>query len=91
MVKGMKLSRRVALAVTTLGVVIAPLVATGAQQKKGEGRHPRLVRAIEALEEARDYLKKAPNNFGGHKKKAVQSITTAIDDVKLALEHAEEK
>jgi hypothetical protein len=41
---------------------------------KDEAReHPRLGRALITLHEARDYLDKSPNEFGGHKK-----ITEAI-------------
>jgi hypothetical protein len=39
--------------------------------------HPRLVRAIEALREAKAYMEEAPHDFGGHKREAIQACAEA--------------
>ena len=47
--------------------------------------HPRIAKAIGALEDAILYMKEAPHNFGGHKAKAIEDGEKAIKQLKLAL------
>ncbi len=53
--------------------------------------HPRLGRALLALHEARDYLDKAPNEFGGHKKSAIESIDNSIKELVQAIKFDEKR
>lgn len=47
--------------------------------------HPRLVRAIEALREAKAYMEEAPHDFGGHKREAIPSLRgSPIHQLELA-------
>jgi hypothetical protein len=45
--------------------------------------HPRLVRAIEALREAKAYMEEAPHDFG-HKREAIRACEEAIRQLELA-------
>ena len=40
--------------------------------------HPRMARSLVALHEAKDYMEKAPGDFGGHKAAASNSITNVF-------------
>ena len=51
--------------------------------------HPRIVKAIDALEDAIAYMKEAPHNFGGHKEKAIEECHKAIRQLKEALKYRE--
>jgi hypothetical protein len=60
--------RKLAIALST-GLLVASLSAPAANaQTMGSeaAAHPRIVRAIQNLEDAVAYLEAAPNNFGGH-------------------------
>jgi hypothetical protein len=77
------ISRRSAIAAGAAVLVGSP-VAFG-QGKDKDGPHPRLRIAIHHLREAIDYMKDAPNNFGGHKAKAIEASQIAIRQLELAL------
>ena len=47
--------------------------------------HPRIVKAIIALKEARAYMEAAPHDFGGHKAEAIRASDEAIRQLNLAL------
>lgn len=47
--------------------------------------HPRLARALVSLHEAKDYVEKAPNEFGGHKASAIKAAEDAIKEIKEAM------
>jgi hypothetical protein len=47
--------------------------------------HPRLGRALASLEGAKDYLEKAPNDFGGHKAASIKACEEAIAQLKQAI------
>ncbi len=49
------------------------------------GDHPRLKAAIVNLENAIDYLQKAPSTFGGHKANAIDACQRAVNQLKLAM------
>jgi hypothetical protein len=55
----------------------------------GSHEHPRLVRAIKAIEGAIDYLQKAPHDFGGHRAEAVEACQNAIKQLKVAIQYDE--
>jgi len=47
--------------------------------------HPRIERAIDALQDAIADLQAAPHDFGGHKAQAIESCQRAIRQLKAAL------
>ena len=49
--------------------------------------HPRIAKAIAALEDAIIYMKEAPHDFGGHKAKAIEDSERAVRQLKLALKY----
>jgi hypothetical protein len=65
-----------------VGTSLWGTVALAQKSKK----HPRLARALEDMKDAREYLKKAPHTFGGHKKKAIEALDEAIEQVGKAIE-----
>ena len=46
--------------------------------------HPRLVRAIESLRDAKAYMEEAPHDFGGHKREAIRACDEAIRQLEIA-------
>jgi hypothetical protein len=78
------------LAVFCLGMLTATAFVTpataqspGIAEEKAE--HPRIAKAIRALEDAVTYMRNAPHDFGGHKAAAIESSENAIMQLKLAL------
>ena len=67
------------LAVSTQSLFAKETVATEASE------HPRIELAIKNLEDAIDYMEKAPHNFGGHKADAIKSSKAALKDLRKAL------
>ncbi len=53
--------------------------------------HPRIAKAIAELEDAIDYLEKAPHNFGGHKAAAIASCKKARVQLLKALAYRAKK
>jgi hypothetical protein len=47
--------------------------------------HPRIAAAIDALKDARAYMKQAPQDFGGHRVGAIRACDDAIRELQLAL------
>jgi hypothetical protein len=79
--------KKLALALST-GLLIASVAApaANAQNIRSEAAaHPRIVRAIQDLEDAIAYLEAAPNNFGGHKAAAIQASRVAIGELRASL------
>jgi len=79
--------KKLAIALST-GLLVASLAApaANAQTMRSEAAaHPRLVRAIENLEDAIAYLEAAPHNFGGHKAAAIQAARVAIGELRASL------
>ena len=78
--------RKLALALSTGFLVTAAMPAANAQTMGSEAAaHPRIVRAIENLEDAIAYLQAAPNDFGGHKGAAIQASRAAIAELRASL------
>jgi len=76
--------------ITTAFVLVAFFVTTAfavyQQNVKSEAaEHPRIEKAIKSLEEAIEYLEKAPHDFGGHKAEALEDSKKAVKSLKLAL------
>ena len=53
--------------------------------KTEEAKHPKIEKAITDLEDAIDYLQKAPHDFCGHRVQAIKDSKQAIESLKLAL------
>ena len=54
-------------------------------------KHPRLKKAIDNIEDAIDYLQKAPDVFGGHKGDAIRDCKQASAALRKALQFAAKK
>lgn len=80
-------TRRDMLAVAAGAVavgVVASTVATPAQADQGNMEH-----AIDLCNKAIEALRAAPDNKGGHKRRAVQMIQTAVDEIQAGIEWAD--
>lgn len=78
--------RKLALALSTGFLVVAAMPAANAQNMRTEAAaHPRIVRAIQNLEDAVAYLEAAPDVFGGHKGAAIQASRAAIAELRASL------
>ncbi|MDP9122640.1 MAG: hypothetical protein M3O15_14945 [Acidobacteriota bacterium] len=65
-----------------------PLAIFSAPKGGGErAEHPRISHAITALNQAIEYLEKAPHDFGGHRAEAVEASKKAVEQLKLALQY----
>lgn len=82
------LNRRTALLVAGaagLGAVaLAPSTALASNW-------PKLDKALEEMKAAKTFLEKAADKFGGHKKKAIEALTTGITEIEAAIEFASKK
>ncbi|MFO0936172.1 MAG: hypothetical protein U0798_06625 [Gemmataceae bacterium] len=58
---------------------------------KGYKHHPHIHHAIHELKEARKELKEAKHNFSGHREAAIKDIDVALEQLALALKHANGK
>lgn len=70
------------------GIALGVLLTTGAWTLSAQNEramHPRIVRAIESLRDARAYLLEAPHDFGGHKADAIRASDEAIRQLEFAL------
>lgn len=50
-------------------------------------RHPEIRRAIRALERAKDHLRNADHDFGGHRVDAIQACDAALSQLKTCLQY----
>lgn len=53
--------------------------------------HPHIRHAIHELKEARRELKESSHDFGGHRERALRDVNYAIEQLELALKHANKK
>lgn len=70
------------------GLVVGGLLCLGAWTLSAQNEramHPRIARAIESLRDARQYLKEAPHDFGGHRVEALRATDEAIRQLNFAL------
>ena len=78
--------RKLALALSTGLLFAAAMPAANAQNMATEAAaHPRIVRAIQNLEDSIAYMEAAPHDFGGHKAAAIQASRAAIAELRAAL------
>ncbi len=59
----------------------------GGPPRKGNERHPAIHRAIRALEEAKLAMQRADQDFGGHRKAALDECDKAIAQLRAALQY----
>jgi hypothetical protein len=52
---------------------------------------PKLDKALVEMKDAKTFLEKAEAKFGGHKKKAIEALNTAITEIEAAIEFASKK
>ena len=71
----------IAFCTTTVFLVAQQNQRTEAQE------HPRIEKAIRGLEDAIDYMEKAPDDFGGHKAQAIKDSKKAVESLRLALKY----
>jgi hypothetical protein len=70
------------------GIVLGILLALGTLTLSAQNEramHPRIVKAIEALRDAKAYMAEAPHDFGGHKAAAIRACDDAIRQLNFAL------
>jgi hypothetical protein len=72
-----------------LGVVLTLGTLTLAAQEEAL-RHPRIAKAIDAIQDARAYLLQAPPVFGGHRDAAIKACDEAIKQLREALAYERE-
>ncbi len=86
MASGNGMSRRKAL----LAAGAAGLGVLGVAPSRAEAsKYKRLDRALEEMREAKKFLQKAPKVFGGHRKKAIEALNVAMDEIEQAIKFAE--
>ena len=73
------------LALATSAIV--PLAARAETPKQEKAAHPNIAHAIDALETAIRDLKKAPDDFGGHKADAIRASEEAVRQLRAALDY----
>jgi len=78
-------------AIVALSFFLITCTTTKAQPTMAgeKAAHPRLVKAIDALEDAIAYLRAAPHDFGGHKAAAIADCEKAVVQLKEALKYRE--
>jgi len=65
--------------------VIGTSAFTTIKQQNEAKKHPRIEKAIDAMQDALDYMEHAPDNFGGHKAAAIADTKAAIGSLHQAL------
>ena len=59
-----------------------------ADERREEWReHPRIVKAVQELEDAIKYMEAAPHDFGGHKAAAIASSREAVRQLRAAINY----
>ena len=65
------------------GLALGASALAAATEAEGKELHPHIHHAIEALREARQYLKGEAHDFGGHRAKAIELIDKTIEQLEL--------
>ena len=68
------------------GVTFTAQAQTPTPARMKRERHPEIMRALKTLMRARADMRKANNDFGGHKEKAIDLTDQAINQLKAALQ-----
>jgi septal ring factor EnvC (AmiA/AmiB activator) len=76
--------RKALLAAGVASLAVLGLLPSAAQA----ANFPRLEKALAEMKEAKKFLQNAKNMFGGHKKKAIDALTTAIAEIEEAIKFA---
>jgi preprotein translocase subunit SecG len=80
------------IVILSIAFFVSTIFLVGQQNaKKEEMKHPRIEKAIHELEDAIEYLEKAPNDFGGYKEQAIIDSRKAVASLKLALKYRAKK
>ncbi len=58
--------------IVTTAVVTTAFVTPQQNEKSEMNEHPRIRKAVHEMEDALEYMEKAPHDFGGHKKEAME-------------------
>lgn len=83
------LNRRNAL--LAAGAVGLGVVGLAAPTSAMASNWPKLDKGLDNMKEAKTFLEKAENKFGGHKKKAIDALAAAITEIEAAIEFASKK
>ena len=82
-----KIKRRlVAIAAISLLISVPALYVSAEDRDEKRERHPQMIKALHALENAKQHLEKGAHDFGGHRAKALEHVEAAIHEVHEALE-----
>jgi hypothetical protein len=74
------------------GTVLGVCLSAGAiYAQPGREWHPRIARAMEALRDARAYLKEAPHDFGGHREAALRATDEALKQLQYAYDYRDRR
>jgi hypothetical protein len=84
--RGMKAALAVTLCLT-LGALLLTNLSTPAPAAALAEKHPKIRAALSDLRDARDELKAADTDFGGHKKAALEAVNIAIDQLKICIDN----
>lgn len=74
-------------AILLAGLTFAPPGFTQQNTKSEFGHHPKIANAVRALEGAIEYMEHAPQDFGGHKAKAIADSRKAIEQLREAMKY----
>jgi|WetSurMetagenome_2_1015567.scaffolds.fasta_scaffold1313001_1 hypothetical protein len=82
------MKKKIVVSMMALVFVSATAFVAFQQNVKTEAiEHPRIVLAIKQLQDAIDYLEKAPDTFGGFKAQAINDSKKAVESLKRALNY----
>ena len=73
------------LAAIPLAMAAGMLGARPANASRQGEQFPRLQAAVTSLEDAIDFMEKAPDTFGGHKAAAIRACRTAVEQLRAAM------
>jgi hypothetical protein len=79
-----RLTRRAAVT----GLAAASGLFGSSAMAQRAGKYPRIRKAIAEMKDAREFMREAPNVFGGHKKRAIDALDAAIKELQEALDFA---
>jgi len=68
-------------------LVLVPVCLLAVRAVRAE-EHPDMVAAQQALESARQHLKAAGHEYGGHRAKAIEHLNQALEQIRLGLASA---
>jgi hypothetical protein len=77
----------VTLVLTSVTCISTAFVVYKQNERTEAGEHPRIRKAIHELEDAIEYLEKAPHDFGGYKAAALEDSKRAVKSLRMALEY----